>query len=85
MTERERAHPPSLPTSPTEKSPPSDSSLSPNGDIPDKNEINKIKLPEGLDPEGQETVTDSSNEVQENTVKEDSDISGKVYILLIFI
>lgn len=70
MTERERAHPPSLPTSPTETSPPKDPPLSPNGDLPSIEELNDHKVSEGLDPEGQETVaSDSAN---------DGEISSKV-------
>lgn len=83
MTERERAHPPSLPTSPTEKSPP-DSTLTSNGDITTENKTNNVEITEGLDPEGQETVNDTANEV-EDSPKTDKveDISEKVWIAML--
>lgn len=79
MTERERAHPPSLPTSPTEKTPPPNSPLSANGDFGSKDSVNDKKESVGLDPEGQETVNDSNNE-EDNAEKDDKveDVSEKV-------
>ena len=80
MTERERAHPPSLPTSPTEKSPP-DSPLSPNGDLTTENKTSNLEGTEGLDPEGQETVNDTAND-GEDSPKMDKveDIPEKVWV-----
>lgn len=68
MTERERAHPPSLPTSPTEISPPnSETSLMAEGG-------NAVRTPQGSEPEGQEAVNGSaeSRDGKEQAEKSDS-------------
>lgn len=66
MTERERAHPPSVPTSPTETSPPP---LDENATQACASEGSSNATPqaEGLDPEGQEMIShpSASNEEKE--------------------
>ncbi|GIZ04126.1 protein HID1 [Caerostris extrusa] len=68
MTERERAHPPSVPTSPTETSPPSlDSALEANSLAKTDNTFQQTS---GLEPEGQEMITDANASKSESLYQE---------------
>lgn len=74
MTERERAHPPSVPTSPTETSPPSlDESAA--QACASESSSNAASQAEGLDPEGQEMISHPSTL---NEGKESINNVGKV-------
>ncbi|CAL1263441.1 unnamed protein product [Larinioides sclopetarius] len=76
MTERERAHPPSVPTSPTETSAPSlDSAL----DTNTKEKIS-VDIPQtsGLDPEGQEMIGNASASNSEISSKDKTNKINKV-------
>ncbi|GBM40392.1 Protein HID1 [Araneus ventricosus] len=76
MTERERAHPPSVPTSPTETSAPSlDSALETNAEEKTSDDTPQTS---GLDPEGQEMIGNASASNSEVLSKDKTNKISKV-------